>query len=243
MEILSQNFAIFTFNRIDDIMCGRYSFTQNPDPALIVKPEGTDIQWQPRYNLAPSQYAPVIPQRDSRRIHLMRWGLIPHWANDIKIGFMMINARAETITEKAAYRDPIKRSRCLVLADGFYEWKKTASGRQPYRILMESEKVFYFLLVSDEWIDPEGKIIHSFSIITTTPNELMEDIHDRMPAILNKEEGKKWLLARDSEEVIPLLKPFPSTLMKAYPVSPLVGNVKNDSPDLILPFTPPPTLF
>ncbi|MEZ4847540.1 MAG: SOS response-associated peptidase [Bacteroidia bacterium] len=165
MEILSQNFAIFTFNRIDDIMCGRYSFTQNPDPALIVKPEGIDIQWQPRYNLAPSQYAPVIPQRDSRRIHLMRWGLIPHWADDIKIGFMMINARAETITEKAAYRDPIKRSRCLVLADGF-EWKNgfrktTLSNSDGKR------KGFLYIGVSDEWIDPEEKIIHSFQYHNT----------------------------------------------------------------------------
>jgi putative SOS response-associated peptidase YedK len=224
-------------------MCGRYSFTQIPDPALIVQPEGIEIEWKPRYNLAPSQYAPVIPQQDSRHIHLMKWGLIPHWARDKSMAFKMINARAETITEKPAYREPVKRSRCLVLADGFYEWKKTASGKQPYRIVMESEKVFYMAGISDEWVDQDGQKIHSFSIITTAPNRLMEDIHDRMPAILTRDEGKKWLLTNDYQEAVSLLDPFPANLMKAYPVSPLVGNVKHDNPDLILPYTPPPSLF
>lgn len=224
-------------------MCGRYSFTQKPDPAIIVQPEGIEILWKPRYNLAPSQYAPVIPQGDPRRIHLMRWGLIPHWAKDMSMSFNMINARAETLSEKPAFRDPVKRSRCLVLADSFYEWKKIGSGKQPYRIMMESEKPFYMAGISDQWLNPEGGIIHSFSIITTTPNSLMLDIHDRMPAILGSKEAKQWITARDYQGVASLLQPFASDKMKAYPVSPNVGNVRNDSEDLVLPYEPPPTLF
>ena len=170
-------------------MCGRYSFAQNPDPAVIVQPEGVEMVWEPRYNLAPTQYAPVIPQGDPKRIHLMRWGLVPYWAKDSSIGFKMINARSETITEKPAFRDPVKRSRCLVLADGFYEWKKTANGKQPYRIVLETEKPFYMAGISDQWLSPEGKKIQTFSIITTGPNELMKDIHNRMPVIFNQENG------------------------------------------------------
>ena len=229
MEILSQNFAIFTFNRIDDIMCGRYSFTQNPDPALIVKPEGTDIQWQPRYNLAPSQYAPVIPQRDSRRIHLMRWGLIPHWANDIKIGFMMINARAETITEKAAYRDPIKRSRCLVLADGFYEWKREGKAKQPYYICFKDHRPFAFAGLWERWQQFEDRI-DSCAIITTGSNTLMEAIHPRMPVILNPRDFNTWLdpAVHEPASLSPLLSSCSSDEMKAYPVSTLVNNPRQD---------------
>ncbi|MDX2246583.1 MAG: SOS response-associated peptidase [Bacteroidia bacterium] len=225
-------------------MCGRYTFTRTTDAGAVVYPEGISINANPRYNIAPTQYAPVIPMDDPLHTYYFRWGLIPHWAKDVSIGIKMINARAETLGEKPAFREPLRRSRCLVPADGFYEWKKTASGKQPYRITLQPESVFSFAGISDEWVSPEGNRIFSFSIITTEPNELMADIHDRMPVILSGEAEKKWLDPRtDVSEVITLLKPYNPFRMKAYPVSPQVGNVRADHAGLIQPYAPPALLF
>ena len=225
-------------------MCGRYTFTQAPDESVVVQPEGMNIPLIPRYNIAPSQYVALSPQEDPDHIHFYRWGLIPHWAKDEKVGYMMINARSETLLEKASFKGAFRKHRCLIWADGFYEWKKSPSGKQPYRIILKSGEVFAFAGIAARWKSPEGKWLKSCSIITTEPNGLMADIHNRMPVILKKEDEAQWLDPEVSaEDLLPLLKPFNSEQMKAYTVSPAVGKVQNDSEHLIELWQPPPTLF
>ncbi|MEO0584916.1 MAG: SOS response-associated peptidase [Bacteroidota bacterium] len=217
-------------------MCGRYTFTKVPDESLVVQPGQTAIPLSPRYNIAPSQMCAVIPQHDAMHIHYYRWGLIPHWAKDMRIGYKMINARSETLLEKASFKGPVRKARCVVLADGFYEWKKLPSGKQPYRIMMEDERAFVFAGLYARWRSPEGPDIWSFSIITTEPNELTMDIHDRMPVILDQPQQERWLNAGESaEDLLEILRPYPAEKMKAYPVSSAVGNVRNDYEELILP--------
>ena len=218
-------------------MCGRYSFTTSLKAGEVVLPEGdAAINLAPRYNIAPSQYCPVIPQKDSRQIYLFRWGLIPFWAKDISIGYKMINARSETITEKSSYKSPFQKSRCLVLADSFYEWKGKGKTKQPFRILMRSRQPFYFAGLYSEWKSPEGNLIPSYTIITTEPNELVASIHNRMPVILAKDAALTWLTAGTEEiDLLNLLRPYPVEEMEAYPVSKAVGNVRNDTEELILP--------
>jgi putative SOS response-associated peptidase YedK len=149
----------------------------------------------------------------------------------------------ESIFDRPAFRQAVLDGRCLVLADGFYEWKKTGAGKQPYRIVLRDEPIFAFAGISDRWKSPEGDWVESFSIITTEPNELMAAIHNRMPAILSEEMAHAWLdPQQDPEELVALLSPYGGA-MRAYPVSHSVGNVRNDFPGLIAPYQPPPTLF
>ncbi|MEL6653728.1 MAG: SOS response-associated peptidase, partial [Bacteroidota bacterium] len=160
------------------------------------------------------------------------------------IGYKMINARSETLHEKSAFKRPFQKQRCLVPADGFYEWKRSPEGKQPYRITLQDETLFYFAGLFDSWRSPEGQTIYSYTIVTTEPNELMLDIHDRMPVILDAGSAERWLSQQESAgELRELFVPFPAERMKAYPVSPLVGNVRNESSRLIDPYEPPPTLF
>ncbi|MEL7533419.1 MAG: SOS response-associated peptidase [Bacteroidota bacterium] len=225
-------------------MCGRYTLTQVPDESAVVYPETEKIALIPRFNVAPTQLMPIIPMSDPGHIHFYRWGLIPHWAKDKKIGYKMINARAETLLEKAAFKTPFRQGRCLVPADGFYEWKQTLSGKQPYRITLQDESLFYFAGLYDVWRSPEGKNIYSYTVITTEPNELMLDIHDRMPVILDTAAAERWLSPQEeAEDLQSILLAFPAEEMKAYPVSPEVGSVRNESERLIRPYEPPPTLF
>ena len=149
----------------------------------------------------------------------------------------MINAKAETITEKASFKNPFKRKRCLVLSDGFYEWKKiTPKEKIPYRIKMEDDSLFTMAGIWDTWKNEEGDPINSFSIITTSPNELMENIHNRMPVILKKEDEKAWLNDNDTDYLQSLLKPFPAKEMTAYSISKLVNTPRNDTPEIMEPF-------
>ncbi|GAB4418772.1 MAG: SOS response-associated peptidase [Bacteroidia bacterium] len=211
-------------------MCGRYAFTQVPQAAVAVSPDAALL---PRYNVAPTNLCPVFPQDDPTRVHLFRWGLIPHWAKDEKIGYQLINARAETVFDKPAFREGVRRSRCLVWADGFYEWKKEGKSKQPYRIGLRSGEPFTFAGLSARWRHPAGHWVDSFTIITTTPNDLMAGIHDRMPVILRDEAARLWLDPGASAGVLAeLLVPFPSDALEAYPVSSAVGNVRNDYPEL-----------
>lgn len=215
-------------------MCGRYTFTQTPDAEMVIPPEIEGQSWQASYNIAPSQYAPIIPMEDPKRIHLAKWGLLPSWAKDPKIAYKMINARGETAHEKPAFRQSFSRSRCLVLADSFYEWQKSAKGKQPYRIMLANEQPFYLAGLSAYWAHPEGYTLHTFTIITTTPNELMEPLHNRMPVILPKTQAFQWLQPTTPQASLKeMLLPFPSEEMKAYPVGAAVGNVRNNSPELI----------
>ncbi|MEM9719859.1 MAG: SOS response-associated peptidase [Bacteroidota bacterium] len=222
-------------------MCGRYSYTTSLEAGEVILPAGdAAINLSPRYNVAPSQYCPIIPQRDPRQTYMYRWGLIPFWAKDISIGYKMINARSETVTEKSTYARPFQKSRCLVLADGFYEWKGKGKNKQPYRIVLRSGKPFYFAGLYSEWKSPEGNGIPSFTILTTEPNELVAPIHNRMPVILNKEAALNWLTpSAEAFDLLNLLRPYPMEEMEAYPVSKAVGNVRNDSEELIAPVDSP----
>ncbi|RMG61120.1 MAG: SOS response-associated peptidase [Bacteroidetes bacterium] len=218
-------------------MCGRYTFTQLPQ-AEPVADAGVSPDWlRPRYNVAPTNYCPVFPMDNPRQVHLYRWGLVPHWAKDEKIGYRMINARAESVHEKPAFREALAHGRCVVWADGFYEWKKVGKDKQPYRIILQGGTPFVMAGISARWRSPEGQILHSFAILTTTPNELMAPIHDRMPVILDGAAARRWLAADLRAEALPdLLRPYPAEAMQAYPVSPAVGQVRNDSPALIEPW-------
>jgi putative SOS response-associated peptidase YedK len=216
-------------------MCGRYSFAI--EDALIKERFNVTVRsaiYKARYNCAPTQDLAVISNETPETLSFFRWGLIPFWAKDPSIGYRMINAKAETIREKPSFRNAFRSRRCLVLSDGFYEWKKNGE-KIPYRILVNNGEPFAMAGVWEKWNSPEGDTVHSFSIITTEPNTLMEKIHDRMPVILKQEDEGKWLCETGEEQLVGLLKPFPAAFMSAYQVSKMVNSPKNDSPELIRP--------
>ncbi len=217
-------------------MCGRYLITTPVEAIRQIFQVDQRPNLAQRYNVAPTQSVPIIRRGEAgRELVTVRWGLVPFWAKDLKIGARMINAKAETVAEKPAFRDGYKRKRCLVLADGFYEWKKIEGGKQPYLIRLKTAEPLAFAGLWADWKDKaSGERIESCTIITTEPNALMATIHNRMPAILPPEAYDLWLNpeAADGQG---LLLPFPAEAMEAYPVSPRVGNVKNDDPALIEP--------
>jgi putative SOS response-associated peptidase YedK len=174
-----------------------------------------------------------VVQNDNDRVgKQMRWGLIPFWAKDIKIGYKMINARAETIDEKPAYKHPFQKQRCLILADGFYEWKKQGKEKQPYRFKLKNGEPFAFAGLWDRW-----ETLYSCTIITTKPNNLTKEVHDRMPVILPKDTYDLWLNPNmtETDYLKSLLVPYPEEEMVAYPVSTLVNSPKNDIPSVMEP--------
>ena len=238
-------------------MCGRYTLIASQGAiqgAFDIKLDRFDwMRHFPRYNIAPSQRVLVVVNspdqtlvnaepsqtisRGARVADLFSWGLIPFWAKDPAIGNRMINARAETLAEKPAFRTSLRKKRCLVVADGFYEWRADAGKRVPMRITLKSAEPFAFAGLWDEWKAPTGEPVRSCTIITTTPNEVMADIHNRMPVILGSEAEKVWLDpdVQDASLLASLLAPYPTDRMSAYRVSPLVNSPKNDSPECILP--------
>lgn len=219
-------------------MCGRYTNTANLDAMQMRFDFDTDeTDFVPRYNLAPTQYAPVLilDQNGHRRLEMMRWGLIPHWAKDASIGNRMINARSETIQEKPVFRSSFKKYRCLVPADGFYEWQKTGKTKQPLRIMLKSRQLFAMAGLWAKWQGPDGKEIRSFTILTTTPNALLKQIHDRMPVILPPDLEEAWLKSEDIDQLQGLLVPYPAQELTAYEVSTLVNSPKNEVEDCIKP--------
>lgn len=194
---------------------------------------------RPKYNVAPSQLVlTVINDGHSNRLGELKWGLIPPWADNPKIGFQMLNARSETAASKPAFQAPLRRKRCLIPADGFYEWKTTAQGKQPMRFVLKSRALFSIAGLYETWLSPEGTKINSCTILTTTPNELVAKVHDRMPVILRPEDEQLWLnrAVTDVHAITPLLRPYASNEFEAYPVSAAVGNVRNDEPALIEPY-------
>jgi putative SOS response-associated peptidase YedK len=219
-------------------MCGRYTLTAEPSaiqelfPFLSIPPE-----MQPRFNIAPSQPVAVIPNDGKQRLDFFKWGLVPSWAKDPDIGNRLINARAETLAEKPSFRNAFRYHRCLVLADGFYEWRKTNGGKTPMYIQLATKKPFAFAGLWDLWHAPDGSELYSCAIITTQPNQLMEKIHTRMPVILSAENYDIWLNPQPGNptQLSALLTPYPAELMTAYPVSRLVNNPAVDSPDCIQP--------
>lgn len=221
-------------------MCGRYTLFK-PEAVYsrfrVWMPEGIKREIKPRYNIAPSQYVPIIYQNEEQKnsIEIMRWGLVPFWAKDPKIGFKLINARVENVANKPSFKYSLKSKRCLVPSTGFYEWKKTSKDKVPYYIGLENDELFAFAGLYDIWKDAEGKELKTFTIITTEPNNVLRPIHNRMPVILQREFEDLWLdvKAQDSNSLIQILKPFPDVNMKAYTVSKEVNNPANDNPHLI----------
>ncbi len=221
-------------------MCGRASLTVNEkelEDRFGSKFYSEDIERYnpiPNYNLAPGQFFPIITNDDPEFFHVFKWGLIPFWAKDSKSGYKMINARAESLERKNAFKGAFYRRRCLVPLDGFYEWKKINKTKQPYRIVRNDKSIFSVAGLWESWKGNDGQIINSFTMITVPANSLIKKIHDRMPAILFEDEERFWIDKNVSHtEAKKLLKPFPSKLIYAYPVSTKINNVRNNSPDLI----------
>ena len=216
--------------RYDGYMCGRYTLytIDELEDRYRVEVSGAI---RPSYNVAPSQMMPVVT---SNGMEIMRWGLIPKWAKDEKIGYKLINARSETSFEKPMWKGIIKRQRCLVPANGFYEWQKRESGKQPYYIHLPDEAIFSFAGVWEAWRH-EGVDWHSYSILTTSPNHEMEPIHDRMPVILHEEDESQWLAADTEEDIRVLLAPYNDGALETYEVSTGVNTVKVNNETLIGP--------
>jgi len=218
-------------------MCGRFSFS--PLAKIIEDRFNVKVDkanYKPRYNCAPTQNLAVVSNRNPNELSFYRWGLIPFWAKNIGIGNKLINAKAETIAEKASFKNSFKRKRCLVLCDGFYEWKKINTKEKiPYRITMKNESLFAMAGIWDSWKSESGEFINSFSIITTEPNSLMKNIHNRMPVLLEQKDEKAWLHNNNPEFLKSLLKPFAHDLLTAYPVSKLINSPANDNPEVLKP--------
>ncbi|MHC1784655.1 MAG: SOS response-associated peptidase [Anaerolineaceae bacterium] len=220
-------------------MCGRFTITL----------DGSDLQdelaiaevppdWRPRYNAAPTQPIGVVADLTTRKMEWMRWGLIPFWAKDMSIGVMMINARAETILEKPSFRQAFHKRRCIIPADGFFEWQKNANKKipsVPHYFTMKDHKPFAFAGLWEIWCSPVGEEIRSCTIITTSANELLRPIHDRMPVILAREECWKWLEPAEPTVLTRMLKPFDPARMEAVLVGRSVNNAGYDSAENILP--------
>lgn len=219
-------------------MCGRFSLKSTmraiEDEFSI---ERSDIDFQPRYNIAPTQNIAAIIQDETRKLTTLRWGLIPSWAKDPTIGNRMINARSETLLEKPSFKAAFKKRRCLIIADGFFEWKKSRQEKIPMYIYLKDENLFTFAGIWETWRSGDGKAIHSCAIITTSPNEFMSSIHNRMPVILSKNNRDSWLDTSNQTEkhLIDLLKPYPSEAMAAHQVSKIVNSPLNDIPACIKP--------
>lgn len=191
----------------------------------------------PRYNVAPGQQViSVLSDGTNYRAGTLKWGLVPSWAKDEKIGYRMINARSETITEKPSYKSLFQSRRCLILASGFYEWKKTGSMKQPMYIQKDDKKMMLFAGLWSSYKKEDGTNLYTTTIITTEANELMSDIHDRMPVILDLNQAKAWIdpSVKDREFLQSLLKPYERD-MTYYPVSRVVNSVKNETPECIVP--------
>jgi putative SOS response-associated peptidase YedK len=215
-------------------MCGRYRLSRSKE--ALARHFGVDpdeVDWEPRYNIAPTQQVCVVRQdrkEPVRHASMMRWGLIPSWAKDPSIGARTINARAETVAARPAFRESLERRRCLIPADGFYEWKRSGKAKQPFCFEVEDGKLFAFAGLWDRWRSPDGNPLESCTILTTTSNRLMADIHDRMPVILPADDYDLWLDPgmTDSATAVDLLKPYDAALMRDYPVSARVNAVTND---------------
>ena len=221
-------------------MCGRFTIATKKEKIEDAFEGAAVDQWRaPRYNVAPSQDVPVILNDGTRRVVWARWGLVPFWAKDASIGNKMINARAETLHEKPSFRKPFRSQRCLILADGFYEWRTVPGSRVriPLYIRLKSGEPFAFAGLWDRWKDPAGPDVLSCVIVTTAPNDLLRPVHDRMPVILPPALHEVWLTQGETplEKLQPCLASFPAELMTCHDVSTKVNNPRVDSPDLILP--------
>jgi putative SOS response-associated peptidase YedK len=223
-------------------MCGRYRLSRRKQIVEEYFESASDDtsgedEWIPRYNIAPTQPVATVRQSGGSRIlSMMRWGLVPSWASDISIGNRLINGRSETVLQKPAFRDSFRTRRCLIPTDGFYEWKKTGKERRPFHFGMKDDSLFAFAGVWDRWKSPAGQWVKSCSILTTAPNPLLADVHDRMPVILPQRHYHAWLTApaTEAERLAELLVPYDARLMRRYAVSALVNKPQNEGPECAL---------
>lgn len=220
-------------------MCGRFTLTLNADDLKEEFSLGDfPAEWSQRYNIAPTQPVAVVTDPTSRNVEWMRWGLVPSWAKDISIGSRLINARAETVMEKPAFKNAFARRRCLLPADGFFEWKKSVDKRgspAPYYFQRAGRKPFMFAGLWEFWRTPEGEPLRTCTLITTSANAVVGEIHERMPVMLTADTCWDWLLASEAAKLHALLKPFPAEDMVAYPVSRMVNSPAADVPEILLP--------
>lgn len=220
-------------------MCGRFTLTPSFGELISwykINESGEPFH-EPRFNIAPMQMvSAVIHDGEKNRLGQLRWGLVPSWAKDDRMAGKMINARGETLLEKVSFKSLVHKKRCLIPADSFYEWKTINGKKQPMRFMLRNGSMFSFAGLYDSWMNPtNGQKVSTCTIITTTPNSLVADVHDRMPVILKREDEQKWVDKNNTnmEQLMSLLLPYPVEEMKAYPVSTIVGNVKNDLPACI----------
>lgn len=222
-------------------MCGRFRLSRRKQ--IIEEHFETapwDDDWSPRYNIAPTQPIPVIrqhPKEPIRQVSLMKWGLVPSWAQDTSGAARMINARSETAAEKPAFRDSLRLRRCLIPADAFYEWKRIVTRKQPYCFEVNDGELFAFAGLWDGWKNAEGQWIKTCSILTTTPNAVTSAVHDRMPVILRKDDYDVWLDPgmKNVDSASELLKPYDPSLMRCYPISTRINHVANDDEECSAP--------
>ena len=221
-------------------MCGRFTLT-DPDADIAVQfglPEIPDIP--PRYNIAPTQPVAAVrlkAREQARELVMLHWGLVPSWVKDPKIGARMINARSETAAQKPSFRAAFRRRRCLVIADGFYEWQKQNGAKQPFFIHFRDARPFAFAGLWEHWLGPDASEIESCTLLTTEPNDFLRPVHNRMPVILKPEAYQLWLdpEVQQPDQIQPLLRPYPAQDMNAYSVSTFVNRPANDSPRCIEP--------
>jgi putative SOS response-associated peptidase YedK len=225
-------------------MCGR--FTQRKPPSLLIQTFRLDraLEQKPRYNIAPSQAIAAVriaPQDQARELAPLRWGFVPHWAKDLKTGYSMINARLETVSTKPAFRSAFKHRRCLIPADGYYEWQTVGKRKQPYFIRQKDEGLFAFAGLWEHWGGNEGESVESCTIIVTDANEALRYIHDRMPVILDPQDYDRWLDpdTHDPAALLPLLRSAPAEQMVTTPVSPRVNSPRNEDEGCITPVALP----
>jgi putative SOS response-associated peptidase YedK len=219
-------------------MCGRYLMTS---PSAAVKAcfgLSSEPKLTPVYNAAPTRLLPVVREGvDGRDCDQLRWGLVPAWARDLSIGNRMINARSETAADKPSFRESMRTRRCLVIADGFYEWKREADHKRPHCLRMRDGQPFGMAGLWDRWTSPEGESVESFTILTTSPNALVEEVHDRMPVIIDRAQYERWLALdlTDPGQISCLLEPYPDELMESYEVSSHVNSPRHDDPACMEP--------
>ena len=224
-------------------MCNRYRLTHSKQYLSDrFQATGDEIEDRPRYNIAPTQPVLIVRKEQGKKIRhftTMRWGLIPSWAKDMSIGTKTLNARSETVTTKPAFRDSILTTRCLIPADGFYEWRKMGSVKQPYCFEVGEGEVFALAGLWDQWTSPDGEVIESCTILTTTPNSLVADLHDRMPVIVPSDKYELWLDpdVTDFKAIRDILKPYDATAMRLYPVNRKLNNSNNDDAESASPVT------
>ncbi len=220
-------------------MCGRFTITLDPGELQALLGLGPFIHIvQPRYNIAPSQPIPIVKDNQTRAVELYLWGLVPSWAKDPEIGSRLINARAETAFEKPSFRAAFKYRRCLIPADGFYEWHSAGKGgtKTPYLFKLKKDGPFTFAGLYENWQAPDGGELHTCTILTCAPNELVAQYHNRMPVILNEQDRWAWLDPDQTQKSLQaMMRPYPAEEMKAYAVSRAVNSPENDNPAVIEP--------